>query len=69
MGLDKDGAVSFVGKKKGFVVFKCVIKEFIIWCVKNEIYMNMNWSWKERKTQDFKDEGFNLRKRGGKFFQ
>jgi hypothetical protein len=42
MGLDKDGAVSFVGKKKGFVVFKCVLKEFIIWCVKNEIYMNMN---------------------------
>jgi hypothetical protein len=42
MGLDKDGAVSFVGKKKEFVVFKCVLKEFIIWCVKNKIYMNMN---------------------------
>jgi hypothetical protein len=26
--------------------------------IRYEIFINMNWSWKEIKTQDFNDEGF-----------
>jgi hypothetical protein len=62
-------SMNFVGGGRGFVVIEYVLKESIIWSFKYEICMSMSWSWKKRKTQDFRDEGSAREKEKKEIFQ